>query len=256
MRVTPLQMQRTRVFATIWKPQLPLHNNPLTSRFIPELERTRIVPSMPTFYARNPYHEQNMARLQEVLNKHATLPFDRKSASTTWLKFKQYKEKAGGELLKESEYLQLVTILKRLDAIDVELRSDEMNSLLMEYSKKTTSINESRQEAKLDDKGRAVAVGRRKSSSAKVYLVRGTGEVMVNGKALNEVFPKLQDRLKVVLPLQLVEQEGNFNIHALVRGGGSTGQVDALKLALSKALLIHNPLWKQRLSGAGVLSRV
>lgn len=247
---------RNRIFNKVmFQPQNRLYNDPLVSRFIPELERRRIVPSMPTFYARNPYHELHMSKLQDVLNKNMTLPFDRKKSTSSWIKFKQYKEKAGGQLLKETEYLQLLNVLKRLDSIDIELRSDELNEILAEYQRKLNDINTSKEAKTLDDKGRAIAIGRRKSSSAKLYLVEGTGEVLINGKPLEQMFPKQQDRLKLLYPLQIVEAENKFNIFGLSRGGGSTGQIDSLQLALARALCIYNPLYKQRLSSAGVLHR-
>ncbi|KAG0691347.1 hypothetical protein C6P40_001631 [Pichia californica] len=238
-----------------FKPQFKLYNDPLVSRFIPELENRRIVPSIPTYYCRNPYHEMHMNKLQDLLNKNVTLPFDRKKATASWLRFNQYKERAGGELLKETEYLQLVNILKRLDSIDVELRSDDLNNILSEYMRKQNANQSGRDLKTLDNKGRAIAVGRRKSSSAKIYVVEGNGQVLVNGKSLEEVFPKPQDRLKLLYPLQIIESAAKFNIFGLVRGGGSTGQIEALQLALAKSLCIHNPLYKQRLSSAGVLHR-
>lgn len=251
-----VDVARNRQFnGTMFQPQNRLYNDPLVSRFIPELEARRLVPAIPTFYSRNPYHEMHMSKVQDLLNKNATLPFDRRTSTGSWLRFNQYKERAGGELLKETEYLQLVNVLKRLDAIDVELRSDELNSVLAEYMRKQ-NVNQAASDLKtLDDKGRAVAVGRRKASSAKIYVVEGDGQVMVNGKSLEIVFPKEQDRMKLLYPLQIVESESKFNIFGLVRGGGSTGQIEALQLALAKSLCIHNPLYKQRLSAAGVLHR-
>lgn len=232
-----------------------LQITPGNGTFLPQLERTRIVPSMKTFYARNPFHEENMALLQQVLNKHATLPFDRKRASTSWLRFKQYREKAGGDLLKETEFRQLITLLKRLDAIDVELRSNELNEILAKYSTNSSANSKTRELATLDANGRAIAIGRRKSSSAKVYLVRGNGETLVNGKPLDAVFDKLADREKILLPLQVTNSEGQYNIFALARGGGSTGQAGSIQLAIARALLIHNPLLKQRLSQHNLLHR-
>lgn len=253
----PVPEARNRAFASVRVPvAVPYHKDPLQAHYVPQLEATRLVPTLRAFYARNPFHEEHMARLQALLNANATLPFDRRTSSeVTWIKFNEYREKAGGDALKETEYLDLVRVLKRLDAINVELRSEELTRTLEEYSRSGAGLKDSRKEKTLDDKGRAIAVGRRKSSSAKVYLVRGEGKVLVNGESVEEVFPKLQDRLKLLYPMELVGQEGQYNVFGLVRGGGSTGQVDALRLAISKALCVHNPLFKQKLSGAGCLHR-
>lgn len=252
-----VDVNRNRSFNNIRiQPQLNYYKDPLQSHYVPELERTRLIPSLKAFYSRNPFHEEHINKLMSVLNRNVTLPFDRRSSSeVTWIKFNEYKEKAGGDSLKETEYLELIKILKRLDSINIELRSEELSSILQEYSRSDSGLKDSRKEKTLDDKGRAITVGRRKSSSAKVYLVKGEGKVLVNGQSIEEAFPKLQDRLKLLYPMELVGQEGQYNVFGLVRGGGSTGQIDALKLAISKALCIHNPLFKQKLSGAGCLHR-
>lgn len=75
----------------------------------------------------------------------------------------------------------------------------------------------------IDDLGRAIAIGRRKSSSAKVMLVPGSGEFRVNGIPLIEYFPRPRDIYSIAKPFQVTEQFGKFNIWALVNGGGHTG---------------------------------
>lgn len=76
---------------------------------------------------------------------------------------------------------------------------------------------------KIDELGRVIAIGRRKSSTAKIMLVPGSGEFMVNGKALVDYFPKMRDVYLIAKPFQITEQFNKFNVWALVRGGGHTG---------------------------------
>jgi small subunit ribosomal protein S9 len=79
-------------------------------------------------------------------------------------------------------------------------------------------------------------IGRRKTSTARLYIQDGKGEVVVNGKPLDEFF-KTQARINVAkLPLDVTELEGKYNIKITVRGGGVTGQAGAISLALARAL--------------------
>ncbi|VEU22038.1 DEKNAAC103008 [Brettanomyces naardenensis] len=231
------------------------YRDPSVSRNVRELERTRLIPTIPTFYASNPLHEEHLSKLTDILNKYLTLPFDKKNSSNSWLTFDDYKEIGGGNKLKITQYQKLVTMLKRLDSIDPQLKSDEIEESLRGYRKAKEEVSATKNTKTLDDKGRAVALGRRKASSAKVYMVKGTGEFRVNGQALEEVFPSLEDRMRVLYPLQVVDGESDYNVFALSRGGGKTGQIDSIKLAMSRALCIHNPLLKKRLFSAGCLTR-
>ncbi|KAI8085805.1 ribosomal protein S9/S16-domain-containing protein [Gilbertella persicaria] len=107
----------------------------------------------------------------------------------------------------------------------------------------------------LDDMGRAYAAGRRKESSARCYLVEGEGKVLVNGLELNEYFQRSVDRDQVNLPLEVTDNKDKFNAWIVVKGGGSTGQAQAIKLGLGKALLIHNSELKPVLRKAGCITR-
>lgn len=231
------------------------YRDPTTSSSIPELERSRLVPTMSTFYAGNPAHERRLSKLMDVLNRYLSLPFDKKNASNTWLTFDDYKEIGGGNKLKITQYQKLVTTLKRLDSIDPQLKNTEIEDVLHEYRKAGEQTSSGKKMKTLDEKGRAIALGRRKASSAKVYVVKGEGEVLINGSPLEKVFPIYEDRLRLLYPLQVVNGEHEYNIFALARGGGKTGQIDSIKLAISRALCIHNPLLKKRLFAAGCLTR-
>ncbi|KAI7901101.1 ribosomal protein S9/S16-domain-containing protein [Cokeromyces recurvatus] len=107
----------------------------------------------------------------------------------------------------------------------------------------------------LDDMGRAFAVGRRKESRANCYLVEGEGKILVNGIELNDYFQRLVDRNEVTLPLDVTETKDKYNAWILVKGGGSTGQAQAIKLGLGRALLIHNSELKPTLRKAGCITR-
>ncbi len=73
------------------------------------------------------------------------------------------------------------------------------------------------------------------------------GEVLINGKPLNGVFPRIHDRESAVWPLIATKRVDKYNVWAWVRGGGLTGQAEALTLGVAKALLVHEPLLKPAL---------
>ncbi|RKP09268.1 ribosomal protein S5 domain 2-type protein, partial [Thamnocephalis sphaerospora] len=110
----------------------------------------------------------------------------------------------------------------------------------------------------LDRFGRAYAYGWRKEASARVWMVEaaepGTGEVRINGKPLAEYFISMQDRESVVKPLTATDHLGRYNVWCLVNGGGTTGQAEAMRLAVARALLVHHPEIKPVLRKAGLIS--
>ena len=81
------------------------------------------------------------------------------------------------------------------------------------------------------------AIGRRKSAVARVYLKEGTGKITINKKDLTEFFPSAILQYVVKQPLQLLEAEGKYDIKANLDGGGFTGQSQALRLAIARALV-------------------
>ena len=81
------------------------------------------------------------------------------------------------------------------------------------------------------------AVGRRKTSTARVIVRPGNGDFTVNGRPIQEYFPRLLHRKRAEEALKVTEYDGKVDIRALVRGGGVTGQADALRLAVARAIL-------------------
>lgn len=98
-------------------------------------------------------------------------------------------------------------------------------------------------------------VGRRKTSVARVIMKAGTGSVVINGKPMNDFFNQQESREDVILPFNLTQTAGQYDIKAKVNGGGTTGQSQAIRLAISKALLEINPEFRAILKPVGLLMR-
>lgn len=101
----------------------------------------------------------------------------------------------------------------------------------------------------------AQTTGRRKSSVARVRLYDGTGDVKLNGRSLETYFPQMALRLRALEPLKTVEMEGRYDVHATLEGGGFTGQTDALRLGIARALVVVDPDLRVPLKRAGFLRR-
>jgi small subunit ribosomal protein S9 len=99
------------------------------------------------------------------------------------------------------------------------------------------------------------AIGRRKTSVARIYLKEGNGVIKVNNKDVKEYFTLPQLQLKLAQPFKLSETEGKFDVTVNVDGGGFNGQVDAITLAISRALLKVNPEYRSALKEYGLLTR-
>lgn len=99
------------------------------------------------------------------------------------------------------------------------------------------------------------ATGRRKTSVARVRLVDGSGQFTLNGKRLDDYFPEAAHRIRAVEALRITELEGRYDISATLEGGGTTGQSDALRLGIARALVEIDPELRQVLKKAGLLRR-
>lgn len=99
------------------------------------------------------------------------------------------------------------------------------------------------------------AVGRRKRAVARVRLFPGDGQVVINERDLQEYFGRSQDRSNVIAPLQLANAESRFNLSVLVQGGGVTGQAQAIRHGVARALLVADPNLRPLLRRAGFLTR-
>jgi len=97
--------------------------------------------------------------------------------------------------------------------------------------------------------------GRRKTSTARVFLRPGSGQVTVNGRTLEHYFPNAVLRMVVHQPLVLSDMDSKFDMVISVAGGGPAGQASAIRLGISRALLGYNEQLKSMLRNAGLLTR-
>ncbi len=98
-------------------------------------------------------------------------------------------------------------------------------------------------------------VGRRKRSVARVLMRPGSGEWKVNGRTLQDYFPRPTHQIRVEEPFKLAGVEGDFDVIVRVHGGGLTGQSDAVRMGLARALVVHDEELRPSLREKGMLTR-
>jgi len=97
--------------------------------------------------------------------------------------------------------------------------------------------------------------GRRKRSTARVYLRPGNGRIFINKREIDAYFPREVLKTELKRPFQVTETEESFDTHINVSGGGHTGQAGAIRLGIARALIEYNPDLRVRLKKEGLLTR-
>lgn len=120
-------------------------------------------------------------------------------------------------------------------------------------AKTTTAVDPS--QPKLDKFGRAYATGRRKTSTARVWLTRGKGNIVVNGKTLDEYFTRPTQRMVIRQPLVNTKRDTEFDMNITVVGGGPTGQAGAVRHGIARAMTYFEPALRPSLKADGFLTR-
>ncbi len=98
-------------------------------------------------------------------------------------------------------------------------------------------------------------IGRRKTSVARIYITAGKGEILVNGRELNEYLPTEPLQISVRQPLVITNELANYNVSVNVQGGGITGQAEAIRMAIARALCEINPEHRPALKKEGFFTR-
>lgn len=97
--------------------------------------------------------------------------------------------------------------------------------------------------------------GRRKTSTARVFLRQGSGQITINGKALDEYFGRQTSRMVVRQPLELIDMAEKFDVVVTVDGGGASGQAGAIRHGITRALIEYDENLKVDLRRAGYVTR-
>ena len=118
-----------------------------------------------------------------------------------------------------------------------------------------SATEESNKKIKLDFKDCKYATGRRKTSIAKVWLKKGSGNIHVNGKKMSDYFHKANLQIAIFRPLTIVKRENEFDVICSVKGGGLTGQAGAIIHGISRAIILFEPELKPTLKKEKLTTR-
>ncbi len=99
------------------------------------------------------------------------------------------------------------------------------------------------------------STGRRKSSTARVYLTKGSGNITINNRTIEEYFGRETSRMVVRQPLELTESLDSFDVKVFVKGGGNTGQAGAIRHGITRALMEYDGTLRSSLRRAGYVTR-
>ena len=108
---------------------------------------------------------------------------------------------------------------------------------------------------KLNFKDSKYATGRRKKSIARVWLKKGTGNILVNGKKMNDYFKKLNLQIAILRPLSIANRQNEYDARCTVKGGGLTGQAGAIIHGLARAIVEYEPELKPTLKKEKLTTR-
>ena len=111
------------------------------------------------------------------------------------------------------------------------------------------------EKVKLDFKDSKYATGKRKTSIAKVWLKKGSGQIFVNGKKYEQYFKRENHKMQLLRPFEIIDQSTNYDVRCNVKGGGLTGQVGAMVHGISKALLMFDENLKSTLKKEKLTTR-
>lgn len=213
-----------------------------------DVAHARAVPAIASYFSRTPELNELYIRISQLLSQYHHLPTitQAEAPTTSWMRLKDMRAKLG-EPIKASHYAKVIRVAKRLNLIEPTLLPEQVRMAVEKFKRDINPFSNVAKPGVLDAAGRAVGVGKRKESTARAFVVEGNGEVLVNGKSLSQAFGRVHDRESAIWALQATERLDKYNVWALVEGGGTTGQAEALTLAVAKALIVHEPALKTAL---------
>lgn len=214
----------------------------------PSASPARIIPSSPSYFTGSPTFNDDTLLLQALVDKYSQVPTVAADQipRAYWVTVGHYRSTVN-ERVSSSKFARLQRLLSQLNRIHRSFMPEEVQAVLQRFTRPGLEKIAQAKVGKIDQWGRSLGVGRRKESTARVWLVEGTGEILINGRAIAQAFPRLHDRESALWALSSAERMDKYNVFALIQGGGITGQAESMTLALAKALLVHEPALKPAL---------
>ncbi|KAL2025135.1 hypothetical protein VTK56DRAFT_137 [Thermocarpiscus australiensis] len=219
-------------------------------------QHARAIPVSPSYFSRTPKFNDRYLYLEKLMKTYEHLPVIpaadvERVAWKTLADFRLF----CGERVKATDYVKCLAVVKRLHQIHPDSKPNAVKTALEDFKRDVQAFLNVPNPIPIDKFGRALGVGRRKSSTARAFVVEGDGQVLVNGKTLADYFGRVHDRESAVWALHATDRMDKYNVWARVEGGGTTGQAEALTLAIAKALIAHEPALKPALRRAGCVTR-
>ncbi|KAJ5248951.1 hypothetical protein N7468_000402 [Penicillium chermesinum] len=269
-RVIPSLRPTARFYATETEPQTPSTEALPEQTAEPQLEvrpapeinfakfqqrPARIVPASRAYFSGNPRFIDHVLNLEHLQQKYASLPQvpAGEAPRMAWFKLAQFRDFVG-EAVPVKKYRSLLKLLQQLNRIEPGIAPQEVRTAISVFLRPGNPYAKEHTPREVDENGCARAKGKRKTSTAVVQLVEGEGEVLVNGRSIVDVFPRVDDREKALWALRSTERIDKYNVWVRVHGGGSTGQAEAITLAIGRALMLHEPGLKPVLRKAGAIT--
>ncbi|KAJ4302120.1 37S ribosomal protein S9, mitochondrial [Collariella sp. IMI 366227] len=262
LRLTPsAAVQGRRCLSTETEPGLSDPPPPITAA--PEVDfkelrsknhriakHARPVPVSPSYFSRTPRFNDRYLVLEKLSRTYSNLPLipSADAERVSWKNMTDLRHSA-------IDYARSLAIVKSLHLIHPELRPAEVTEAMSMFKRDVQAHLNVANPIPIDKFGRTLGVGKRKASTARAFVVEGDGQVLVNGKTLSDYFGRVHDRESAVWALHATDRLSKYNVWARVEGGGTTGQAEALTLAISKALMAHEPALKPALRRAGCVTR-
>lgn len=289
-------------------PHLSKRTYAVSQSYVPSSASSRILPlpprakpTLPTFFTGRPIYENALLDLENLVHKSQStlrqehvypLPPSLKVATprASWLSASDLSGTMATHL-KTAQYRRITTLLNELATLREIARRvgqpevlSSIGEALKTYERadaEGSGSAKTRPDGKMDEFGRSLSVGKRKESSARVWMIQTKlpdigdkdsekpaswsyipgenaaphTEVLVNSRPIFKHFPRPSDRELILRPLRLTGLLGHYNIFALAEGGGTSGQAGAVALGVARGVVTHRPEMREVLQKDGLLTR-
>lgn len=209
----------------------------------------RAVPASPSYFTRTERFTDSYLTIRKMFQRYSKLPTipTENYIPVEWVTIDKFKKGEDAEVVIKSQFDEALAMAKVLHRIHPDLRPSQVDEAIEPFIGSKDSRTRTRRPLHVDKHGRSIGRGRRKESVARAWVVEGTGEMLVNGKTLSNAFGRVHDRVSATWALRATDRMDKYNVWALVEGGGTTGQAEAVAMAVAYGLLAHEPALKTSL---------